>query len=133
MLKAKDIMTRPAVTVRKGAPVEEVIELLLANEIAGCPVVDEDMTLVGVITEKDLLAVFSGPEAGKQKRAEDFMTRPAVNLDEEDSLEEICKRLAKVTFRRLPVTREGKVVGIVSRPDVLRCFLVQTGREMVKD
>ncbi|GAF92351.1 unnamed protein product, partial [marine sediment metagenome] len=66
---------------------------------------------------------------GKKKTVEDFMTRPAVYFDEDESLEDICKCLLEVTFRRVPVTKEGKVVGIVSRPDVLKCIQGQMGRE----
>ncbi|MBA7700150.1 hypothetical protein ES703_108859 [subsurface metagenome] len=57
------------------------------------------------------------------------MTQPAVHFEENESLEDICKCLLEVTFRRVPVTREGKVVGIVSRPDVLRYILKQMGRK----
>ncbi len=120
MLKAKDIMTKEVVSVSRDRPVEEALELLLRNEIAGIPVVEEDMTLVGIVTEKDLLRLFYGPEDAKQERVEDFMTQPAVYFDEDESMEKICRCLLAVAFRRVPVTRKGKVVGIVSRPDVLR-------------
>ncbi len=68
MLKAKDIMTSEVVSVRRDAPVEEALELLLENEVAGIPVVEEDMTLVGIVTEKDLLEMFYEPEGGKKRR-----------------------------------------------------------------
>ena len=127
MLKAKDIMTREVVSARRNTRVEEVLELLLGNEIAGMPVVEEHMTLVGIVTEKDLLGLFYEPEGRKKNTVEHFMTQPAVHFDENESLDEICKCLLEVTFRRVPVTKEGKVVGIVSRPDVLKCVLKQRG------
>ena len=123
MLKGKDIMTREVVSVRRDASIEEVLELLLENKISGIPVVEEDMTLVGIVTEKDLLGLFYGPEAGKKKTVEDFMTQPAVHFNENENLDDICRCLLEVTFRRVPVTKKGKVVGIVSRPDVLNCIL----------
>ena len=128
MLKAKDIMTKEVVSIRRDAMAEEALELLLGNEIAGMPVVEKDMRLVGIVTEKDLLGLFYELEWGKEKTVEDFMTKPAVCFDEDESLEEICQCLLNVTFRRVPVTRESKVVGIVSRPDVLRCIREQTGK-----
>jgi len=128
MLKAKDIMTREVVSARRDTLVEEALELLLGNEIAGIPVVEEDMTLVGIITEKDLLGLFYEPEEVKKMMVEHFMTQPAVHFDENESLDEICKCLLEVTFRRVPVTKEGKVVGIVSRPDVLKCVMQRMGR-----
>jgi CBS domain-containing protein len=127
MLKAKDIMTKEVVTVRRDTPVEEALEILLRNEIAGMPVVEEDMTLVGIVTEKDLLGLFYEPEDAKKKIVEDFMTQPAVYFDENESLYEICKCLLRVAFRRVPVTKEGKVVGIVSRLDVLKCIVQGMG------
>ncbi|MHC4423723.1 MAG: CBS domain-containing protein [Planctomycetota bacterium] len=131
MLKAKDIMTKEVVSLRRDTPVEEALKLLVEKKITGIPVVEEDMTLVGIVTEKDLLGLFYGPEGGKKRPVEDFMTRPAVHFDENDNLDEVCECLLKVTFRRAPVTRKGKVVGIVSRSDVLKCILEGTAREEI--
>ena len=130
MLKASDIMTKEVVSVRRRTSVREALELLLENEVAGIPVVEADMTLVGIVTEKDLLGLFHGPEGGQGKVVEDFMTQPAVHFDEDESLTDICKCLLEVTFRRVPVTRKGKVVGIVSRPDVLKYVLEQMDRKV---
>ena len=58
-----------------------------------------------------------------EKKTKDFMTQPVYHFNENESLEVIFKCLAEVHFRRVPVTKDGKVVGIVSRPDVLRCIL----------
>ena len=120
MLKAKDIMTKNVVSVRRQTPVEEALELLMANEISGVPVVEADMTLVGIVTEKDFLGLFNGSKDTMGKTVEEFMTQPAVHFDENESLDDICKCLREVTFRRVPVTKDEKVVGIVSRPDVIR-------------
>jgi len=123
MTKAKDVMTEEVVSVRLDTPVEEALELLLEHEISGVPVVGEDMTLLGIVTEKDLLGLLFGPQGVKGKTVEEYMTQPAVHFDENESLEEICQCLVDVTFRRVPVTKDGKVVGIVSRPDVIRTIL----------
>ncbi len=123
MLTAKDIMTKEVVSVRRDTPVREALQLMLVNEISGVPVVKEDMTLVGIVTEKDLLRLLHGQQGTKGKTVEEFMTQPAVHFEADESLEEICECLDNVTFRRVPVTKEGKVIGIVSRPDVIRCIL----------
>ena len=120
MLTAKDIMIKEVVIVRPGTPVEEALELMLAHMISGIPVVNVDMTLLGIITEKDLLRLFSNPQNAKGKTVEEYMTQPAVHFDENESLDDICKCLREVTFRRVPVTKDEKVVGIVSRPDLIR-------------
>ncbi|MHC4575634.1 MAG: CBS domain-containing protein, partial [Planctomycetota bacterium] len=97
------------------------------NEIAGIPVVEEDMTLVGILTEKDVLGLYYAPEDTREKEAGEFMTQPAVHVDENEDLEEICNCLLDVTFRRVPVTSSGKVVGVISRPDVIRWILELAG------
>lgn len=130
MLKAKDIMTEVVVSVRPDMPVQKAVKLLLANEIAGTPVVEKDMTLVGIVTEKDLLKLFKEPECAEGATVAEFMTQPAVHFDEDESLDDICKCLREVAFRRVPVTKDGKVVGIVSRPDVLRYILEQMAQKV---
>jgi CBS domain-containing protein len=127
--KAKDIMTKDVVTVGRYASIELALQLMLRNEIAGIPVVAEDGTLVGIVTEKDLLALFYEPGGLRDKVVEDFMTEPAVHFDENESLTDICKLLVEQAFRRVPVTSKGRVVGIVSRPDVLRWILQEMSRK----
>jgi CBS domain-containing protein len=124
MPKAKDIMTKDVISVRKETPILQAIELLIKNEITGMPIVEDDMTLVGIITEKDALRLFYSYEDEKDKTVKDFMTRPAVHYNEDDSLQTICDFMMINYFRRVPVTsKEGKVVGIISRPDVLKYIL----------
>ena len=124
MPKAKDIMTKEVVSVTKETPIYEAMELLINNEITGMPVVDDEMGLLGVITEKDCLRLFYGDEDGRDKTVRDFMTQPAVHYDENDSLQTICDFMMINYFRRIPVTdSKGKVVGILSRPDVIQYIL----------
>jgi CBS domain-containing protein len=131
MLKAKDIMTKNVVSVRKETPILEAVELLIKKEITGLPVVEDDMTLVGILTEKDALRLFYTYENEKNKTVEDFMTRPAVHYDENESLQAICDFMMINYFRRVPVTsKKGKVVGILSRPDVI-AHILQPSRETI--
>ena len=126
MLKAKDIMTTNVVSVTKETPIYEAMELLIENEITGMPVVDDEKNLIGVITEKDCLRLFYGDEEEKNKTVRHFMTQPAVHYNENDSLRTICDFMMINYFRRIPVTtKKGKVVGILSRPDVIKYILKQ--------
>jgi CBS domain-containing protein len=132
MLKAKDIMTTDVVSVTKETPVYEAMELLIENEITGMPVVDDEMNLIGVITEKDCLRLFHADEDEKNKTVGYFMTQPAVHYKENDSLQTICDFMIINYFRRVPVTdKKGKVVGILSRPDVIKYILDQRSVENV--
>jgi len=119
-VKVKDIMTKEVVSARPDTPIYEAMRILRKNEITGMPVVEDGMTLVGVITEKDVLRLFYAEEDEKNKTVKDFMTRPAVSYNENDTLQSVCDFMMINYFRRVLVTsKEGKVVGIVSRPDVI--------------
>ena len=126
MLKAKDIMTTNVVSVKKETPIYEAMALLLSNEITGMPVVDDDMNLLGIITEKDCLRLFYADENEQDKTVQNFMTQPAVHYNENDSIQTICDFMMINYFRRVPVTSTtGKVVGILSRPDVIKHIINQ--------
>jgi len=132
MLKVKEIMTTDVVSVTKDTPIYEAMELLIKHEITGMPVVEDDMTLVGVISEKDCLRLFYADEEEQNKTVQHFMTQPAVHYHENDSLKTVCDFMIINYFRRVPVTsKKGKVVGILSRPDVIKHILEQRPVEKV--
>jgi CBS domain-containing protein len=119
MTKVKHVMTTSVVTVRKDTPISRATELLMSNHITGMPVVEEDMTLVGIISEKDVLNLFYSSGQTTNRTVSDFMTTPAVHFEQDDDIQDVCACLMENNFRRVPVTSNGKVVGIVSRRDVL--------------
>ncbi len=123
MLKAKDIMTANALTVKKGTPIYEAVKVMAKNNITGVPVVEEDLKLVGVLTEKDVLNLFYAHEHERNKTVDDFMTQPVVSFELNADLRDICDCLKNSNFRRVPVTSRGEVVGIVSRADVIQYIL----------
>ncbi len=123
MLKAKDIMTRNVLTVEKGTPIYEAVELMAKNNITGIPVVEDGMKLVGILTEKDVLNLFYAHEHEKNKTVGDFMSQTVVRFDRSTDLRDICDCLKNSNFRRVPVTSRGEVVGIVSRADIIQYIL----------
>ena len=125
MAKAKDIMTVPPVSVKKNTPMYEAAQLLSINDITGVPVVDDDMTLVGVITEKDILDLFDVLQYAEDRTVNSSMSREVVSFDVEDKLSDICHCLKTSDFRRIPVTSRGKLVGIISRRDLILYMLRQ--------
>ena len=128
MLKAKDIMTENTITVREDIPIYEAVELIVKYGISGMPVVKDDMSLVGIVSEKDLIRLFYGKE-GENKTVGDFMTQPAVHFDEDESLLDICDFLMKNIFRRVPITSKEKLVGIISIKDILE-YILELRREI---
>lgn len=123
MVKAEDIMTEIVVSVKKDTPMYEAAQLLATNDITGVPVVDDDMTLVGVITEKDILDLFDVLQYADDRSVNSSMSREVIFFDVEDGLSEVCECLKNNNFRRIPVTSEGKVVGIISRRDLILYML----------
>jgi len=123
MLEAQDIMTENLVYIKKNSPVVDALRLLSKHNITGIPVVEDDMTLIGIISEMDVLRLFHTFEDEKDRPVNDFMTQPAVHFEKEERLLDICYFLSKNPIRRVPVTSNGKVVGIVSRSDIVKSIL----------
>jgi CBS domain-containing protein len=130
MLRARDIMNTNVISVKKDTPIFEAVELLVGNNISGLPVVEDDMTLTGVLSEKDVVELFYDSEQAEDKMVNDYMTYPAVHFEENNALMNICDFLVKNIFRRVPVTSDGKLVGIISIQDILNTIL-QLRREQV--
>jgi len=127
MLKAKDVMTANTISVKEDMPIYEAVELLIKHNISGMPVVEDDTTLVGVLSEKDVVTLFYEEEGAAEKKVSDFMTQPPIYFDEEDSLEDVCDFLVKNIFRRVPIVSGNKLVGIISIKDVLETVLKTRG------
>jgi len=119
MLKAKDLMTKTVISIKMDDQIKTALELMANNDITGIPVVDNRGNLVGILSEKDMLRLFYTDQGGQEKPVEDFMTQPAVYFDENESLDEVCRCLQDNYFRRVPVTSKGKLVGIISRKDLI--------------
>ena len=119
MLKAKHIMTKNIIYVKKDTPIYQCLELMAEHKVAGIPVVEDDMSLVGVISEKDVLHLLYADKDQEEKTVNDFMTQPVIYFDENKNLSEICNFLAKYIFRRVLVTSNAKLVGIISRGDII--------------
>ncbi len=132
MLKIKDVMTKSVISVKRETPIYEAMEIMRKKDITGMPVVEDDMTLVGVITEKDVLRLFYANEDEKNETVGFFMTRPAVSYRENENLRSVCDFMMINYFRRVPVvSKQGKLVGIISRPDIIDYILEQRQQNAV--
>ncbi len=127
MYEIRTIMSTDVVSVRRDAPLQDVIELLVNHDITGLPVVDDDGTLMGVITEKDIMGLLAEGHA-ISGRAEDYMTRNVVCFDQDDDLIAVCECLVANHFRRVPILHWGKLVGIISRRDLIKYILEPIGQ-----
>ncbi len=141
-MKAADVMTSPIVAVRLDAPLSQAVRLMVENRISGLPVLDAAGHPVGMLTEGDLLRraetgtaasrsgwfgqlFMSGRLASEyvqthSRRVQDVMATDVISVEEDTPLEEITDLMIRRRIKRLPVVRNGSVVGVVSRSDTLR-------------
>ncbi len=122
MHEIEEIMSTEVVSVTADAPISRVIELLVENDITGIPVVDSDSRLVGVITEKDVMGILSGPET-MTGQVRDYMTENVVSFDTDDDVIAVCECLVNNPMRRVPIRSEQKLVGIISRRDLIKYII----------
>jgi CBS domain-containing protein len=149
-MKAVDIMTPKVLSVSPDAPILEAMQLMLVNGVSGLPVIDQHGKLTGIVTEGDLLRrVETGTEKKRTKwleifigpgrladeyvhthgrRVAEVMTPDPFTIAEDTRLEDVVDSMERRRVKRVPVVREGRVVGIVSRADLLHALarLVRT-------
>jgi CBS domain-containing protein len=123
MVKAKDVMTTTLITVTETTPIYEAVELFVKHGISGMPVINEDMTLVGILSEKDAIKVIHELDQAEDKTVSDYMTQPHIGFDLDESLLDVCDFLMKNIFRRVPITSQEKLVGVISIRDTLQYVL----------
>ena len=125
---ARDIMITDVITVKTDTPILEAMELVAKHDISGLPVVDDKMTLIGMVSEKDMVNLLYSLEDHEKKTVDDFMTQPALFFEESESLLDVCDFLKKNVFRRVPITSKGKLVGIISVRDIIE-YVLRLSRE----
>ncbi len=117
--KVRDAMTTAVVSVSKDARIDEVFELLLRHHVSGLPVVDADNMLVGVVSELDLLILLDD-QASDKSAVSDYLSGNVLTVNEDDLLTDVTEMFLTHNYRRLPVVRDGKLIGVISRRDMVR-------------
>lgn len=135
----KDVMTTPVIAVTRGTTYKELAAMLRQHRVSAFPVVNEHGTVIGVVSEADLLAkeALSGEQAGliagllhREERdkaagltAGDLMSRSVVTVGPNDPVDHAARLMYTLRVKRLPVVNPGgELLGIVSRTDVLAVF-----------
>jgi len=143
-MQVKDVMTRSVIAVRANEPIVRAARLMLQNRISGLPVLDAAGELVGIVTEGDFLRrselgtqrrrprwleFIIGPGRLAQeyvsasgKKVEEIMTPDPATVTEDESLEDVVELMERRHIKRLPVTRSGQLVGIISRANLLHAL-----------
>lgn len=112
---ARDIMTRNVCTIHPEASAQEAAQLLYQKRISGAPVVNADGCIIGIITEADIISKVSK----EGLRVADIMSHEVITVGEETDVGEIATLLTERKIKRVPVVRDGKLIGIVSRADIV--------------
>lgn len=143
-MKARDVMTLAVFTVKPTASVKDVARLFMEQRISAVPVVDNQGKIVGIVSEGDLvhrseistqrrhpwwLVLMAGDEGlaaeyikAHAKRVADIMTRKVITAEPDTPLQEIAAMLEKYGIKRLPIVRNGQLVGIVSRANLVQAI-----------
>jgi CBS domain-containing protein len=142
-MNAAEIMTKEVVTVRPDTSVSEIAGLLLDNKISAVPVIDNDRHVVGIVSEGDLLGQ---PPSGSPRAwwlrlfneatvcleeistaryltARDVMTKPIVTVVDQTPVDVLATLMRRRRVKRVPVLKDGKLVGIISRTDLLEALM----------
>ena len=140
-MKVQEIMTREVVSVDPDAELRDVARMLVDKNISGVPVCGARGELVGIVSEGDILVKEGGPRDERdffgwlrgadakraQKvralRARDAMTAQVLTISPHASVAEAARRMSDLGIKRLPVMKDGRLVGIVSRTDLMRAFV----------
>lgn len=120
----KDYMTRSVITFRPETDVLDAVHELVTNRIAGAPVVDAEGNLVGMLSELDCMkvALQAGYHGHWGGPVSDFMTTDTQTVDAEMSIVDLAQHFVDTGFRRFPVVDGNRLVGQISRRDVLRAL-----------
>jgi CBS domain-containing protein len=117
---AYEIMTRPAISAKKNASARDIALQFISEQYSGMPVTEIDGTVIGIVTEIDILrAVDEGHELARVT-AGDIMTPEVVTVAPETPMTEMIKMMEQFHIIRLPVVKDKKLVGVVSRGDIIR-------------
>jgi CBS domain-containing protein len=155
---ARDVMTRDVVSVTSDTTVRKIASLLVKNRISAVPVVDRSGVPIGIVSEGDLirpgraareawrrswLEILAegqplAPELlawlhSQNHSAGTVMSAPVITVGEETSLAEIARLLTTHRIKRVPVMRDGRIVGIVSRADLVRALLARPDISVVEE
>jgi CBS domain-containing protein len=154
-MEVGDFMTRQVVTIHPDSPVRDAARLMLDRKISGLPVVDAADHVVGIVTEHDLLRRRTDRPGSKpphwlqlmtepaeitnesvrfqEAKVEQVMTRHPLTIMEDTPIEVACRLIEKRGIKRMPVVREGRLVGIVARADLVRALGIAVERISYSD
>lgn len=122
MKKVGEVMTKHVIATKSGSYATHALLQILAGQYSGMPVVDEHNHVIGVISEFDLLKAIQKNLPLNQTLISDIMSKQPITVDVTDTLEVAMDIMLKKGFVRVPVVDSGKLVGVLSRSDILMAY-----------
>ena len=122
-MRARDVMNTPIIAASRNASAREVALYMLLGGFSGVPIAELDGSLAGIVTEVDLMRALRAGKSLDTTLVGEIMTSNVLTVDVEADIDEIMELLDTERILRVPVMKSGKVVGIVSRPDLLRAVV----------
>ena len=149
-MKVKEIMTKAVVSVNRDSTIDEIAQVLIDNKVSGLPVLSDGGYLIGIVTEGDLLRREMSPRLpefinilgaviyyhGVERYNEDFkkilaqtasdiMTEDLITAKEDTDISEVARLMLNNNIKQIPVVDGSKLIGIVSRADIVKLLLKQ--------
>jgi CBS domain-containing protein len=141
-MQVRDVMSNEVTMVAPGTPLKDVARLLVEHGVSGMPVCGEGGVVLGVVSEADIVDAERPPAGGRRRSrphpvtAGDAMTEPALVADPSMPIAVAAELMARRRVKRLPVVEHGRLVGIVSRADLVRAYArndAEVRREIVEE
>ena len=142
-MKAEDVMTRKVVCIKPHASLLEAAQVMIDNQISGIPVVDPEEKMIGIITESDFLRSSQKRDArsrwfqvildpllsdnyakSHRRKVEEVMSTDLATVTEDTPIENVVNLMNQRHVKRVPVVRDGRLVGIIARADLIRALTV---------
>ena len=115
-----DMLNRDVITISPNAPVSEAAYLMMREDIGSIVVIDNEMFPIGIVTDRDLVvSVIAEGRSPDEVSVEEIMTKNIVYVEEETNLMDILSTMSEYSVRRIPVTKEGRLSGIISVDDLI--------------
>ena len=123
VLRASDVMTYPVVAATPRTTVRDLASQMILGGFSGMPVAERNGSILGVVTEFDVLRAIREEVPLETTTADQIMTREVITVDVDDPVGQVMEILQTAHVLRIPVTRRGRLAGIISRPDLLRSLV----------
>ena len=124
-LKVGDVMHHPVICTLPGNPADEVADQMAEKRISGMPVVDASQNVIGIISERDRLMAIRQERILSTLAVSEIMRHNPITIDIHSSLPAAIKAITDQDIMRLPVLENGKLVGILTRHDILKKIIKQ--------